>query len=234
MKSVTVLCLSETGESLIEIARDYESAWIIDVCCLSETELLASDNLGNILLLTRVVDAHFKERWSIEHTGAFHLGQVVNRILPGTLARQYSSLGQQSSCFGRRSSSLDTQGLSSERLFDDLHIAATTSGGLYQLLRLSPQQTLLLRALERNLTSLLSPIGKLSHAEWRAVSTERRKLKPDSETFIDGDVILKFAEMPEDVQHVLVMGGDGCDKIATDVTVKEVSDLVDHIISICH
>lgn len=234
MKSVTFLRLSETGESLVEIARDHESAWTTDVCCLSDTELLASDNLGNILLMTRVVDAHFKERWSIERTGAFHLGQVVNRILPGTLARQYSSSGHKPSCSGHQSPTADTQSSAPEYTFDDPHIVATTCGGLYQLLRLSPPQTRLLRALERNLAILLDPVGKLDHAEWRAVSTERRKLRPESETFIDGDLILKFAEMPEPVQQVLVTGGNGCERIAADATLKDVSDLVDYIISICH
>ena len=212
MKSVNLLRVDEKQDKLVEIARDFDPNWITEVRFLSDTEIVAADNLGNIFVLVKQRDAHFSggERWTLKIKSGFHLGEIVNKIERGTLARAGAD-----------------QKL--EPLLSNRHLIATTSGSIFLLGQVDGPTRLILEVLQENLRKVLPPVGELPHGEWRAIATERRRCKPDVGCFIDGDLIAKFLDLDKDARRIVAEGGAACD--ATGASVAEVSILIDNLVA---
>lgn len=212
MKSVNLLRVDEKGEGLVELARDFDPNWITEVRFLSDDEILGADNLGNLFVLRKQRDVHFSggERWTLRIKSGFHLGEIVNKIEAGTLARSSADQKQ-------------------ERLVLHPHLIATTSGAVYLLGKIHGPARRICEVLQENLRKVLPPIGELAHGEWRAVATERRRPRSDVGCFLDGDLLAKFLDLDGDVRKVVAEGGAVCD--ATGTSVVEVTKLVENLVS---
>jgi DNA damage-binding protein 1 len=208
MKSITLLRIDTSGEKLSELARDSEPNWMTEVRFISDMQLLGADNLGNVFVMERRRDPHFAgEKWKLVGMAGFHIGEVVNRIARGTLTRQ----GEQS-------------------VISNPHLLATTCGSIYLFGMLPIRQYSILKVVERNLNIVNNPIGGLSHSTWRALATERRKPRP-MESFLDGDLIAKFLDLPsEDMKKLIAEGGRGKYEV-TGGNVAEVTELIESLLA---
>ena len=213
MKSVNLLSVSDG--KLTELARDYDSNWMTEVHFISEDEILGSDNLGNLFVLSCQRDENFiANRSDLSIKSAFHIGEVVNRISKGTLARNQD---------------LDREGIHGAVLHDPL-IICTTAGSIYQFGKISLKYARPLKILESNLVKLLPPIGGLSHADWRRMVTERKKLK-EVDTFIDGDMIARYLELDHTKQRIACEGGlESCDP--TGLSTDQITSAVEVLVSL--
>ncbi|PJF19370.1 DDB1-1 protein [Paramicrosporidium saccamoebae] len=208
MKSVNLLRVEGDGD-LVEVARDYESNWMTEVCFISDTSILGADNLGNVFVFDATQDASFSsEKLSLTMTSGFHLGEIVNKIHPGTLARQGSGVSN---------------------ILTDPHLMSTACGSVYFFARLSQSNYQTLRLLENNMATITRAIGNLPHHEWRALATERRKPRQLS-CFVDGDLIAKYLELSPESRKLAVEGGQGCEVIPN-MTVRQVQDLVELLLA---
>lgn len=219
MKSVNLLQVSPAGDHLTEIARDYESNWMTEVRLLAEDTILGADNLGNLFILKKRRNQSFAtEKWALEMKAAFHLGEMANRVIKGNRGDEAFH------CLG----TLARQSEESSGVLLDPHLVATTCGSLYTIGRLAAEHYRVLKILESNLNLIVSPIGGLGHAQWRAIATERRRPK-DVDTFIDGDLINRFMDLPPDLQDAVATGGRGCK--STKCTLPVVKALVGSLLA---
>ena len=208
MKSAFLLRLDESGERLVEMARDYEAHWMTEVRFIDHGQVLGADNLGNVFVMAPTPDKNPPGgQQGLRMRAAFHLGEIVNKIDAGTLAR-------------RMTGQVD--------LLQDPQLLGTTCGGVYQFGRLNVAHYKLLKAIERNVIAVASPVGGLSHTTWREMATDLRKPAPPVEHFVDGDAVLKFLELPEDLQKAVIFGGDTC--AALPATAKEVHQILEMLL----
>lgn len=215
MKSVNLLCLDDGGEKLVEIARDYEPNWMTEVRLLDSDHILGADSLGNIFVLVRRRDLNFTgERYTLTMEFSFHLGEVVNRIVAGTLTRQQQQQPSQTLPL----------------LLSNPHLIGSTCGGLYFFGSLTEREFKILKVVQRNMNLAVNSIGGLSHSDWRALATERRKPR-SMETFIDGDLIGGFLQLPPDIKLAVAEGDNSLDYEATGATITEVLTLVEALLA---
>ncbi|CAG8721486.1 14448_t:CDS:10, partial [Funneliformis caledonium] len=84
LRSVSLLAYKELekGEKVLElIANDYNQNWLSAVEALDDDEFIAADTDHNLFTLKRNSDSTDEdERRKLEEVGAFHLGDLINRI----------------------------------------------------------------------------------------------------------------------------------------------------------
>ncbi|CAO1632797.1 unnamed protein product [Parajaminaea phylloscopi] len=158
------------------------------------------------------------EDWShvMERRGAWHYGDLVNRMQEGCLVNKTASL----------LTSTKTEGglQATRRRVDPRLVFATASGALAVVSSLDEDAGKVLSQVERNLRAYLQPLGGISHEEWRTLRTDHRK--SEAAGFLDGELLMQFvsALSREDRLKVLEGDMDGCDRVTA--TIDEVNELL--------
>ena len=120
----------------------------------------------------------------LERKGNYHLGDLVNKFVPGGLGSQPASAPEAQ---GQRP------------LFQTEHIFFTSSGRIGLIHDVSDEVSLDLTALQRNMAGVIVGPGETKHNQWRTPANSRgRSDAEDSATgFLDGDFLEKFLTYPE-------------------------------------
>lgn len=248
MKSVCLLTVTGGGDRLQEVARDYEPLWMTEVHLLEEGgRVLGADNLGNLFVMGTERDDHFTPpRSRLAIRAGFHLGEVVNCIRKGTLARDLDSTNIH---FGSVKKSI----------ISEPNLIATTTGAIYFFGRIEEGKKGVVRALrilEGNLQRIIQPVGQLGHQTWRQMINERKQptsmtLDKNSnnrgdndggETILDGDLIARFLELTAEQQRVVAEGDEkvfqrleekevNATCTSTGLTVTDLRELVESLVS---
>lgn len=228
LRSANLLRLDLTTDRLHEIARDYSPAWASCVRFIDDAHLLMADDRGNLCQLVKNTDPNFvTERLLLEPSGAFHLGSLVNALVPGSLSEATAAQIE------------DNKPSSSSSSF----IFGTSSGAIGTVSVVRDKDTFtLLQSLQQNILAVSQPVGLLSHQHWRAASLPSRpstttaissSIIQDHPCFIDGDVIQRFPGLPADLQKIIVNGGRqgemACSRLPFTKSVAEIIDLVDDL-----
>lgn len=219
MKSVSILAVDLATDRLTEVGRDHEPHWMTEVAFIDQSSVLGADNLGNLFVLSRdpASERHFASstipRWSLQARAGMHLGETVNRIVPGGLFRTQ-----------------DAGAMGGLQLLHPM-LLATTVGSLYQFGQLPAREGALLAILQENLRKIIAPIGHLDHGEWRTMISERKTLRSQLPGFLDGDLLSRFLELPDRMQRVAVEGGgpQGCTSMG--VALTTVAQMIESIVA---
>mmetsp|Transcript_3089 Transcript_3089/g.4239 ORF Transcript_3089/g.4239 Transcript_3089/m.4239 type:complete len:819 (+) Transcript_3089:274-2730(+) len=234
MRSVSVVEYHPHHQTLEEVARDYNANWTTAIEMLSTDLYLGGENWNNLFVLRRNSSATSEEiRCRLDTVGEFHLGEMPNKFMSGSLIMPSSSSsvgaggGGGGSASNSSGSSLplspsgkNSMGPSSgprnsstskktSIMIGSETLYATVDGSIGSVLGLDRASLAFFSTLERSMTRIIRPVGDLSHAEYRAFEAERR-LHP-SRGFVDGDLVESFLDLDRESMEKVVrdMNEDG-------------------------
>uniref|UniRef100_A0A7S4JB88 RSE1/DDB1/CPSF1 C-terminal domain-containing protein n=1 Tax=Odontella aurita TaxID=265563 RepID=A0A7S4JB88_9STRA len=94
MRSLSVVRYYPRHRTLEEVARDYNANWTTAVEMLTDDVYLGGENFNNLFVLRRNPDANSEEvRCRLDTAAEFHLGEMPNKFLGGSLVMPGSSSG---------------------------------------------------------------------------------------------------------------------------------------------
>lgn len=201
---------------------------------LNSRVYLGAENWNNLFCLRRNVNSQSEEvRARLDNIGEFHLGEMVNKFMSGSLVMRLAPSSSSSSGAASASSSRRRVGASPQKkkaatpTKNDGTIAprsvrrpvvvtgsqtlfGTVDGTLGVILGLDGRTAAFLSTLERALAAVIRPVGDLSHAFFRAVEIEGRVQHP-AHGFIDGDLVEGFLDLDRNTMQAVVdeMNRDG-------------------------
>lgn len=165
LTSVSFCHLNKESLKISEFARDFQDNYITTLQLVDHASVIAADLTGNLMTFQVIRDDSLDMNAAI-CDGNIHLGDQINRIIEG-------DLGIHPSC--------------SQKSF----IAISSTGSLYSLHNIETDLFKKLLRLQKNLISLLKPIGGIKHADFRKFYNGERSMKT-SQGFIDGDLLIRF------------------------------------------
>jgi DNA damage-binding protein 1 len=200
---------------------------------LSDDIYLGGENWNNLFVLKRNTKAQSEEvRCRLDTVGEFHLGEMCNKFMSGSLVMPSTSSSKESSSSGgtaRRKSLLSSPkkgGSSKLPASPGLAPTATRSrrplvaigshtlfgtvdGTLGVILGLDGPTAAFFSCLERALQRVITPVGNFGHQQFRAFNAEQR-LHP-SHGFVDGDLAESFLDLDKSTMQKVVdeMNRDG-------------------------
>jgi DNA damage-binding protein 1 len=229
MRSISLVQYYPEHETLEEVARDFNTNWTTSVAMLSDDVYLGGENWNNLFVLRRNTKAQSEEiRCRLDTVGEFHLGEMCNKFMSGSLVMPTSLNTESSSSRGssRRKSFLSTvkngkfpasQGLASAAmrskrpavLVGSQTLFGTVDGTLGVILGLDGPTTAFFSCLERSMQRVITPVGNFSHHQFRAFNAEQR-IHP-SHGFVDGDLVESFLDLDKSTMQKVVeqMNRDG-------------------------
>lgn len=160
------------------------------------------------------------EDWShvMERRGAWHYGDLINRLREATLV-------------SREMSSLTSKLSSGAPAIDPRLVFATSSGAVGIISHLDEATGKVLSEVERNLQSVLPPVGNIQYNDWRTLRTDHRTSAPAG--FIDGDFIQRYAEDLDAGARGSVLAGPRGEFEKVSATAGEVDELVECLGRLC-
>ncbi|CAM9656294.1 unnamed protein product, partial [Phaeothamnion confervicola] len=183
MRSLTLLAL--------EIARDYDAKWMSAVAMLDDEVFLGAEYCSNLFTVRKNAEAVTEEeRARLEPQGEFHLGEIVNRFVRGSLVREPTV---------DAAATAEAGGIV---LAGQTVLFGTVSGAIGAVLPLAAATFAWLDALQRGMQGVVRGLGITSHADWRAVATPRRSAP--ARNFVDGDLIESFLDLPRTTQEQII------------------------------
>ncbi|CAJ1931101.1 unnamed protein product [Cylindrotheca closterium] len=230
MRSISLVQYYSEHETLEEIARDFNANWTTAVTMLTDDIYLGGENWNNLFVLKRNAKAQNEEvRCRLDTVGEFHLGEMCNKFMSGSLVMPSNSGTEASARSGsrRRSSILaspmkrgsvsgkvaGSQGalrtrrpgvaIGSQTLF------GTVDGTLGVILGLDGPTAAFFSCMQRSLQTAVTPVGNFNHQQFRAFNAEQR-IHP-SHGFVDGDLIESFLDLDKSTMQKVVdeMNRDG-------------------------
>lgn len=177
MRSVTLL-RKETisGKGLEQLSRDYDASWTMAMEFVSDDNFVVAEMNMNFLTLHRTSSAaNDTERMKLERTGLFHVGALVNRILPGSLVMQAPD--------DEDSPALQTL------------LFGTADGMVGVVATLSQADFDFFKALQ-DVLAKAPGLGGIKHADWRQFVADSPARRVDACRYIDGDLVETFLELP--------------------------------------
>jgi DNA damage-binding protein 1 len=233
MRSISLVQYYPEHETLEEVARDFNANWTTSVAMLSDDIYLGGENWNNLFVLKRNTKAQSEEvRCRLDTVGEFHLGEMCNKFMSGSLVMPSTSSSKESSSSGgtaRRKSLLSSPkkgGSSKLPASPGLAPTATRSrrplvaigshtlfgtvdGTLGVILGLDGPTAAFFSCLERALQRVITPVGNFGHQQFRAFNAEQR-LHP-SHGFVDGDLAESFLDLDKSTMQKVVdeMNRDG-------------------------
>ena len=233
MRSISLVQYYPEHETLEEIARDFNANWTTAVEMLSNDIFIGAENWNNLYVLRRNTKAQSDEiKCRLDTVGEFHLGEMCNKFMSGSLVmplssspssntgaertnrrRSLASPTKKSADGGKTgaSSSSNAAGrnlrpmvvVGSQTLF------GTVDGTLGSILGLDGPTAAFFTALERAMERVIKPVGNFSHKKYRAFSAEKR-VHP-SHGFVDGDLVESFLDLDSTSMQSVVqeMNKDG-------------------------
>ncbi|KAH7103421.1 CPSF A subunit region-domain-containing protein [Auriculariales sp. MPI-PUGE-AT-0066] len=188
MTSVTIL--SWRDGVLQQMSKYFSPLWPAAAAFIKPTTVIAADIDLNLFTFRQRQD----DSRMLEKDGRFHLGEHVNKFIPGQLVS-----------YGRTSSS-------GEAAFVPRHVFVTSTGCIGTVTQADDDASRKLYALQRNLARVLDKKVP-GHEAWRAPHTSDLPSGPASENqtatgFLDGDLLERFFDLEEDsADYAAVMAG---------------------------
>lgn len=171
------------------------------------------------------------EEWShvMERRGAWHYGDLVNRMREGCLVNKATSLLSNGKADRTDKGTRNGPGLR----VDPRIVFATASGALAIISSLDEATGKVLSEVERNMREFTQPLGAISHEEWRTLRTDHRKSDPAG--FLDGELLMQFATGLSATEQARVLAGvRGGENDRVHATFSEVKEmLIDGIGRVC-
>ncbi|OBZ68977.1 DNA damage-binding protein 1 [Grifola frondosa] len=172
ISSVSILKV-EAGPRLQAVARDYGPLWPVAVGSLGHGGVIGANSDCN--LFTFVLQRN-DNRPVLERDGDYHLGDVVNKFLPGGVVS-----GE----------------LSGDELLKQNHLFFTSTGRIGTVLDMADEMSLHMTALQRNMAKFIIGPGDTHHAKWRAPSSSKGHSDAEASFgFLDGDFLEQFLTYP--------------------------------------
>lgn len=234
MRSISLVQYYPEHNTLEEVARDFNSNWTTAVSMLTDDVYLGGENWNNLYVLRRNTKATSEEvRCRLDTVGEFHLGEMVNKFMSGSLVMPNSSEASSTATSNNRNR---RSSLASPKKADNSKIPAsprgpgkasttrskrpvvsvgsqtlfgTTEGTLGSILGLDGPTTAFFSCLERAMQTIIKPVGNFSHQKFRAFNAEQRH--HPSHGFVDGDLIESFLDLDKITMEKVVkeMNRDG-------------------------
>ncbi len=211
MRSISLVQYYPEHKTLEEIARDFNSNWTTAIEMLHANVYLGAENWNNLFCLRRNTASTSAEvQCRLETVGEYHLGEMCNKFLPGSLVMPVSSskskqrtTPESPSKANRAAARKPPVVTGSQTLF------GTVDGTLGVILGLDGKTAAFFSCLERAMSSTIQPVGDLEHRMFRAVQANHR-VHP-AHGFIDGDLIESFLDLDQTLMEKVVtaMNRDG-------------------------
>jgi len=167
ISSVTVLSIQNT--ELRTVARDFAPLWPVAVEMTRNGGVVGADCDCNLFTFSI---GRLGARTILERDGSYHVGEVVNKFLPGGI--------------GAPDSGEDTQ-------FQPEHLFFTSSGRIGQIVQIADDVALHLTALQQNMAKVIKGPGDVSHTKARAPANSRGRTDAEfAFGFLDGDLLEQF------------------------------------------
>lgn len=233
MRSISVVQYYPQHETLEEIARDFNTNWTTAIEMLTDDVYLGAENWNNLFVLRRNTKSQSEEiRCRLDTIGEFHLGEMCNKFMKGSLVMPHSSNSATSARKAPRRASVqspakrktsDATGNSPSKsghgsggrarrppvVIGSQTLFGTVEGTLGCILGLDVRTAAFFSCIERAMTKVIRPVGDFSHQQFRSFDAERR-VHP-AHGFVDGDLIESFLDMDRPTMEAVVheMNRDG-------------------------
>ena len=233
MRSISLVQYYSQHEALEEIARDYNSNWTTAIEMLTDDVYLGGESWNNLFVLRRNTKTHSEEiRFRLDTIGEFHLGEMCNKFMKGSLvmphtsnsstsARKSSRRGgavasptKKKSSDGTPSKTGGQGGLASRVRRPAVTIGSqtlfgTVDGTLGCILGLDNRTSAFFSTLERAMTKVVRPVGDFGHHQFRMFKGEKRS--HPAHGFVDGDLVESFLDLDRGTMEAVVreMNRDG-------------------------
>ncbi|KAI0269851.1 CPSF A subunit region-domain-containing protein [Gloeopeniophorella convolvens] len=188
--SVSVVDLVEHEDSrmrLESVAKDFSPLWPVSVESLDRDTIIGANSDCNLFTYTI---QRGETKTTLDRDGFYNLGDVVNKFVQGSMTS---------------SDTASDIALTPKLLF------FTSSGRIGVIIDASPELSLHLSALERNLGKVVSEIAHAGHAKHRAPAGAWGKSDADAAAygFLDGDYLERFLEHehPSRATRTVLEGG---------------------------
>jgi DNA damage-binding protein 1 len=216
MRSISLVQYYPQHQALEEVARDFNANWVCAVEMLNDSVYLGAENWNNLFCLRRNKAAASEEiRCRLDTIGEYHLGEMCNKFMSGSLVMPVSTNNNKASRHGvRRGTSpqkkiADSSLKSASRVRRPVVVTGsqtlfgTVDGTLGVILGLDGPTAAFLSTLERAMEKVIKPVGNFSHRQHRACHAERR-VHP-AHGFVDGDLVEGFLDLDRATMEAVVM-----------------------------
>lgn len=235
MRSISLVQYYPEHSTLEEVARDFNANWTTAVSMLTDDVYLGGENWNNLYVLRRNTKATSEEvRCRLDTVGEFHLGEMVNKFMSGSLVmptnNDAASTSSNTNHSRRRSLTSPKKSNNNSKLpasprgtgtasavrskrplvsIGSQTLFGTVEGTLGCILGLDGPTTAFFSCLERAMQNIVKPVGNFSHQRFRAFDVEQRH--HPCHGFIDGDLIESFLDLDKAtmVKVVKEMNRDG-------------------------
>lgn len=229
MRSISLVQYYPEHDTIEEVARDFNANWTTAVSMLTDNVYIGGENWNNLFVLRRNTKATSEEvRCRLDTVGEFHLGEMVNKFMSGSLVMRSSNETSSGSSGSRRRSLTSPKksdsgkasaatsgapaGSRSKRpgvLIGSQTLFGTVDGTLGSILGLDGPTSAFFACLERSMQRVVRPVGNFSHQKFRAFNAEQRH--HPSHGFIDGDLVESFLDLDKTTMGQVVheMNRDG-------------------------
>jgi len=235
MRSISLVQYFPQYETLEEVARDFNANWTTALAMLTDDVYLGGDNWNNLFVLRRNTKAQSEEvRCRLETVGEFHLGEMCNKFMSGSLVMPNSSSDtskinnnrsrRRSLTSPKRKSTKDSskasvnspgRGHTTMRpkrpvvAIGSQTLFGTVDGTLGVILGVDDATAAFFSCLEKAMENVIMPIGNFSHQQFRSFSAEQR-INP-RHGFVDGDLVESFLDFDMSTMELVVqqMNQDG-------------------------
>jgi DNA damage-binding protein 1 len=175
-------------DTLIEVARHFETLWSTAVAPVDAHSYLVSDAEGNLFVIeSNPQGFSADDRRRLQSTSELLLGEMVNRIRPIAVTP------------------------SPHALVVPRAFLATVEGAIYLFALIAPDKQDLLMRMQAAMAELVRSPGHVPFAKWRGVKTQVRDMgERGPERFVDGELIERFLDCDVRVQEEIVgaLGGE--------------------------
>jgi len=230
MRSIGLVQYYPQHDALEEVARDFNSNWTTAVEMLNDHVYLGAENWNNLFCLRRNTASQSEEiRCRLDTIGEYHLGEMCNKFMCGSLVMPVSSSnagsGNSATSKHRRrmagspqkkkaasspgKASAGGSGRRAVVVTGSHTLFGTVDGTLGVILGLDGRTAAFFGTLERAMAQVIRPVGDLSHSRYRSVEAEHR-VHP-AHGFVDGDLVESFLDLDRTTMEAIVaeMNRDG-------------------------
>ncbi|KZT28894.1 hypothetical protein NEOLEDRAFT_1239376 [Neolentinus lepideus HHB14362 ss-1] len=176
ISSVSILDVKDS--KLQRRAKDYSPLWPVAIQAMDDKSVIAANVDCN--LYTFSLQREQQGRMVLQKDGAFHLGDLVNKFIPGSLSSSTESSG--------------------EIPIEPRQLFFTASGRIGMVFEMGNELSLHMTGLERNMASVLLGSGGVSHSDWRTpvIPRSRVNMPQLSYGFLDGDFLEQYLAFSRD------------------------------------
>ncbi|KAI4134122.1 MAG: hypothetical protein LQ347_001781 [Umbilicaria vellea] len=186
MKSVSLVefkrGLAGLPDTLVEVARHFQTAWATAVAHVADGAFLESDAEGNLMVLRQNVGGVTEDdRRRLEITSEIRLGEMVNRIRRINVP------------------------VSPDCVVVPRAFLATVEGSIYLFALIAPTKRDLLMRLQASIANFVHSPGHMPFHKYRAFKNTIREAE-EPFRFVDGELVERFLDCSSRVQEEIVDG----------------------------